>query len=109
MYQENSIYSLKLGINEMSKFTYPCTVIKNLSSSTTQKKLRAPLRPSLQDFKKILPSTFIYKPILVKLYMNANIMKTQILRFIKSMTSDISLIQNLIFLKFYIYDNNIKT
>ena len=42
---------------------------KNVSFSTSHKKT-----PSLREFKKILPSTIIYEPIL----MNADIMKTQI-------------------------------
>ena len=32
---------------------------------------------SLQEFKKILPDTFIYESILKKIYMNTNIMNTQ--------------------------------
>ena len=60
-------------------------VIKNVSSSTSQKKTPS-LRPyvlmsfwlSLRDFKKILPNTFIYESILIKIYMNTNIMNTQI-------------------------------
>ena len=38
---------------------------------------------SLREFKKILPYTFIYVSILRKIYMNANIMNTQIFHFIK--------------------------
>ena len=34
--------------------------------------------PSVREFKKILPNTFIYESILLKIYMNANIMNTQI-------------------------------
>ena len=30
------------------------------------------------EFKKILPNTFIYESILIKIYMNTNIMNTQI-------------------------------
>ena len=37
---------------------------------------------SLQEFKKILPNTFIYDSILIKIYMNANIKNTQIFCFI---------------------------
>ena len=33
---------------------------------------------SLREFKKILPNTFIYESILIKIYMNTNIMNTQI-------------------------------
>ena len=33
---------------------------------------------SLREFKKILPNTFIYELILLKIYMNTNIMNTQI-------------------------------
>ena len=32
---------------------------------------------SLQEFKKIIPKTFIYEPILMKINVNANIKKTQ--------------------------------
>ena len=35
------------------------------------------------NFRKILSSTFIYEPILIKNYMNANIMNTQIFNLIK--------------------------
>ena len=65
------------------------TVIKNVSSSTTHKKtpsLRLYVFPSLRlyvftsfrEFKKILPNTFIYESILMKIYMNTNIINTQI-------------------------------
>ena len=40
-------------------------------------------RLSLQEFKKIPPNTFIYESILIKLYMNDNIMNTQIFHLIK--------------------------
>ena len=33
---------------------------------------------SLREFKKILPNTFIYESILIKIYKNTNIMNTQI-------------------------------
>ena len=36
------------------------------------------LRLSLRDFKKILPNTFIYESIFIKIYLNTNIMNTQI-------------------------------
>ena len=53
-------------------------IIKNVSSSTSHKK-NPSLRLSLREFKKILPSTFIYQPILIKKNcMNANIMNSQI-------------------------------
>ena len=52
---------------------YVQTIIKNVSSSTTHKKT-----PSFRDFKKILPNTFIYKSILIKIYMNTKIINTQI-------------------------------
>ena len=38
---------------------------------------------SFREFKKILHNTFIYKSIMIKTYMNANIMKTQIFYLIK--------------------------
>ena len=34
--------------------------------------------------QEILPNTFIYESILMKIYMNANIMNTQIFHFIRS-------------------------
>ena len=56
--------------------------IKNVSSSTYHKKtpsLRlSVLRLSLPEFKKILLNTFIYESILIKIYINTNIMNTQI-------------------------------
>ena len=51
--------------------------IKNVSSSTTHKKTPS-FRLSFREFKKILPNTFIYKSILIKIYMNTNIINTQI-------------------------------
>ena len=60
-------------------------VIKNVSFSTTHKKtpsLRLSVftsfRLSFREFKKILPNTFIYKSILIKIYMNINIINSQI-------------------------------
>ena len=38
---------------------------------------------SFQEFEKILPSTFIYESILIKIYINTNIMNTQILKVTK--------------------------
>ena len=62
-------------------------LIKNVSSSTSHKK-NPFLRLFLTEFKKNLPSTFIYKSILIKKNcMNANIMNTQI--FHLSMTSTV--------------------
>ena len=65
-------------------------IIKNVSSSTSHKKtpfLRPYVFPSfrlsLRDFKKILPNTFIYESILIKIYMNTNVMNTQIFYFYK--------------------------
>ena len=40
-------------------------------------------RLSLRKFKKILPNTFIYESILIKIYMNTNIMNTQIFHLYK--------------------------
>ena len=51
--------------------------IMNVSSSTSHKKTPS-FCLSLRKFKKILPDTFIYESILLKTYMNANIMNTQI-------------------------------
>ena len=56
-------------------------IIKNVSSSTTHKKtpsFRLSVFPSVREFKKILPNTFVYKSILIKIYMNTNIINTQI-------------------------------
>ena len=60
--------------------------IKNVSSSTTHKKINLsvftsfclPVSPSFREFKKILPNTFIYESILIKIYMKTNILNTQI-------------------------------
>ena len=35
------------------------------------------------EFKKILPNIFIYESILIKIYMNTNVMNTQIFHFDK--------------------------
>ena len=53
--------------------------IKNVSSSTSHKKnsVFTSFRLSLREFKKILPNTFIYESILIKIYMNTNIMNTK--------------------------------
>jgi hypothetical protein len=54
---------------------------KNVSSSTTHKKtpsFRLYVFPSFREFKKILPNTFIYESILIKIYMNTNIINQQI-------------------------------
>ena len=53
--------------------------IKNVSSSTSHKKtLKLPNCETLKlrNFSFFLSSTFIYEPILIKICMNANIMKT---------------------------------
>ena len=55
--------------------------IKNVSSSTSHKKtpsLHLYLCLYVREFKKILPNTFIYESILIKIYMNTNIINTQI-------------------------------
>ena len=55
-------------------------IFKNVSSSTTHKKtpsLRLYVFTSFREFKKILPNTFIYESILLKIYMNT-FMNTQI-------------------------------
>ena len=57
--------------------------LKNVSSSTSHKKT-----PSLREFKKILPSTYIYEQILIKNCMNGEIMNTQIFPLI-NMTSEV--------------------
>ena len=43
-----------------------------------EKKLRLSVFTSVREFKKILPNTFIYESILIKIYMNTNIINTQI-------------------------------
>ena len=56
-------------------------IIKNVSSSTSHKKtpaLRLYIRLYVREFKKILPNTLIYESILINIYMNTNIMNTQI-------------------------------
>ena len=64
--------------------------MKNVSSSTTHKETPSfrlyvfpSFRHSLREFKKILSNTFIYESILIKNYMNSNIMNTQIFNFNK--------------------------
>ena len=56
--------------------------IKNVSYSTSHKK-NPSLRLTLREFKKSVSNTFIYVSILIKIYVNANIMNTQIFNFIK--------------------------
>jgi hypothetical protein len=74
-YIETSSF-IKLGKNKRLFF-------KNINSSTSQKKLRLYVFPSLWHFKKILPNTFISESILIKIYMNTNVMNTQIFYFNK--------------------------
>ena len=50
-------------------------IIKNLNSSTSHKKICFYVFPLLRDISFFLSSTFIYNPILMNIYMNANIMK----------------------------------
>ena len=60
--------------------------IKKVGSSTTQKNtssLRLYGFPSLREFKKILPCTFIYEPILIQKNIIADIITTQIFDLIK--------------------------
>ena len=63
------------------------SIIMNVSPSTSHNKnpcLRFyVLRLSLRKFKKSLPNTFIYELILMKIYVNAHIMNTQIFHLIK--------------------------
>ena len=76
--------SYKKGLLLYNKFT--CTFIKNVSSSTSHKKtlsLSPYVFPSFRDFEKILPNIFIYESILIKIYMNTNVMNTQIFHFDK--------------------------
>ena len=47
------------------------------------KKLRDSGTPGLRDFSFFLSSAFVYEPILLKISMNANIVKTQIFHKIK--------------------------
>ena len=58
-------------------FIFPL-FIKNVSSFTSNKKLRLYVFTKLREFKKILLSTFIYEAILIKILLNANIMNMQI-------------------------------
>ena len=52
-------------------------MIKNVSYSTFHKKTPY-IRSSLRKSNKIVSSTFIYEPIMMKIYMNAKIMNAQI-------------------------------
>ena len=63
-----------------------CTLIKNVSSSTSHKRnfVFTSFRLSLREFRKIISNTCIYESILIKIYMNANIMHTQIFNLIKN-------------------------
>ena len=62
-----------------SKLVGFLSFFKNVSSSTSHIKTLS-LRLSLQEFKKI-HNTLIYESILIKMYMNANIMNTKIVIF----------------------------
>ena len=55
----------------------PMNIIKNVSSSTTHKKTPS-LRLSFREFKKNFPNIFIYESILIKIYINTNIINTLI-------------------------------
>ena len=70
--------------NKLLKFQIPplFKLIKNVSSSISHK-ITPSLRLSFRKFKKSLPSTLIYTSILINIYMNANIMNTQISYFVK--------------------------
>ena len=52
-------------------------IFKNVNYSISHKEIR-PVIPKLREIKKTLPSTFIYDTILIKIIINANIMKRQI-------------------------------
>ena len=54
-------------------YTYKHLIIKNVFTS---------LCLSLREFTKSLPNTFIYESILIKIYVNANIMNTQVFQLI---------------------------
>ena len=58
---------------------YSFKFIKNVSTSTSYKKTPT----SVQEFKESLPNTFIYESILIKIYVNANIMIMQTFHLIK--------------------------
>ena len=53
-------------------------IFKNVSSSTSLKKLWNCKTLKIQEFSFFLSRTFIYETILIKVFMNANIKKTQI-------------------------------
>jgi hypothetical protein len=79
-YSVNSVNRTLFVIAILEKEQFDSTIIiKNASSSTSHNKLRLYnlniFRLSLQEFKKILPNTFIYESILIKIYMNVNIIK----------------------------------
>ena len=66
---------------EQTKICGRCAegIFKNVSSSISHKKtpgLRDYGTTGLRDFSFFLPSIFIFEPILIKISMNANIMKT---------------------------------
>ena len=54
-------------------------IIKNVSSSTSHKKLRLSIICLYGNLKKKSSYHILYESILIKIYMNANIMNTQIL------------------------------
>ena len=81
--------SFSLNLTFFPSLVIPFYFLKNVSSSTSHKKnsvftsLRLYVFPSVREFKKILPNTFIYESILMKIYTNTNIMNTQIFHFNK--------------------------
>ena len=77
------VYTMEFVIFSIMKSEL--TIIKCVSSSTFHKKnsIFTFFRLSLRKFKKIIPNTFIYESLLIKIYMNANIMNTQIFNPIK--------------------------
>ena len=56
--------------------------IMNVSASTPNKK-NLTFQLSLREFKKMFSNTLIYESILIKIYMIAKIMNTQLFHFIK--------------------------
>ena len=55
-------------------------IIINISSSKSHQKNRLSFQ---REFKKLLPNTFIYESILLKIHMNANIMDMQLFNILK--------------------------
>ena len=74
----NVITMITTKVKVKSKFFLLRRIKECYISSSTSHKLENSETLKLRDFSFFLSSTFIYEPILIKLYINANLMKTHV-------------------------------